>query len=190
MKTKLELLSALMVAALMASGSVMAQSVPVPASSADSGRRAVVAVTQPNMSNYATKTEVNNAYNLANTANNTANTAQYYGYNAYTNQSGAFGSPWARQFIGQQKGMCSGPLGCGYVYIDGNGYTYYHMPPYTGGWTGMGYTSGSKCISASGVVGGNYYWGFEACPTAFDYYGRPQAWVMNYASSYDQPTAN
>jgi hypothetical protein len=124
------------VALAAACGSVWAQSIPVPASSADSGRRAVVAVTQPNMSNYATKTEVNNAYNYAASAYSYAGSAYSKASNAET-----MGLPWSRHYVGQYKSRTAYNYTWGgtfATYIDGNGYVSVHDPAL--GWRGVGYT--------------------------------------------------
>lgn len=104
------------VALAAACGSGWAQTIPVPASSADSGRRAVVAVTQPNMSNYATKTEVNNAYNYAASAYNYAGQAQQTANNA----SSSLGRSWTIHFLGQarcDRGLCATIRGDGSVVV-------------------------------------------------------------------------
>jgi len=183
MKTKLELLSASMVAALLASGSVMAQSIPVPASSADSGRRAVVAVTQPNMSNYATKTEVNNAYNYA-------ASAYSYAGSAYSKASNAesMGLPWSRHYVGQYKAQTAYNYAWGgtfATYIDGNGYVSVHDPAL--GWRGVGYTYLSTPLSYTSP-GTNTHFTIYPVGAAGD--GRPGGWqtTATYVSGADGST--
>jgi len=73
----------LAVTALPLQGLAQMQSIPVPASAADSGARATVAIKPVDTSNLATKTEVNNV-------SNTANSAYWYGTNAYTNANNAY----------------------------------------------------------------------------------------------------
>lgn len=151
MKKKRQGLAWLLTASLLASASASAvaqsNNVPVPASSADSGRRAVVAIRPVDTSNFATKTEVNNAYNYAASAYN-------YAGAAYSKADSAPKS-WSKYFPGQMKhggsAGVTGYLGDMKTYIDGNGYVSVWENRY--GWIGLGYTYLDAPIAGSTPYG-------------------------------------
>jgi hypothetical protein len=145
------------------------QSIPVPASSLAGSTRAVVAVTQPNMSNYATKTEVNNAYNYA---------ASAYSYAGQAYSKADASSAWAKNFAGQQKGHTAHQYAYGgafYTNIDGNGYVSVYDPAL--GWRGVGYTYANTPLSYNG--GGAATATFYIYPVGATGDGRPAGWVTN-----------
>ncbi|MEJ8837676.1 alanine-zipper protein [Ramlibacter sp. AN1133] len=183
------------VAVLVASFAATAQSIPAPAGSTDSGVRAVVGITPVDLSGYATKTDVNNvantaysaystavtanstantAYNTAVSANSTANSAYNYGYSAYTNQG--WNRPWSQAFAGQTRYACGDP-GCMYAYLDGNGYLSWRMS-WSSYWVAAGYP-GNMCVP---ITASSFPGTYVACPSSFDYYGRPTDWSVTYSN--------
>lgn len=177
----------------------LAQTIPTPASSVDSGARALVAITPVDTSNLATKAEVNNAYNLANSAYNYAGSAYSYagsaysyagsaysyGYNAYINNG--FNRPWARVFAGQSRGWYAVPGGSVSAWIDGNGYVY--VSSNFAGTQALGYSSGSAVLSTAGSMGYLCSYSITVFPYAFDYYGQPGGWDVTGAGGCDSAGA-
>lgn len=145
----------------------LAQSLPTPASSVDSGARAVVSIDIAGVRNTA-----NAAYNTANSAYGTANWAANTANSAYNTANAAYGNtaPWPRHFIGQAQTAYDpnwGPMGT--IYIDGNGALV--AVDRFGNQAFMGW-QGSASV-AKAVVGTE---GFYAEVSSYDSNGVPNGW--------------
>jgi len=105
-----------------------AQTIQAPASSVDNGSRAVVSITPVNTSNFATKSEVNNAYNLANSAYNYAASAYSYAGAAYSNATSSGEMCGA---VGLYNNTTAAPCRgyTPYFYFDGSTYQVGGCPP-------------------------------------------------------------
>jgi hypothetical protein len=148
--------------ALVSAGVLAQTTIPVPAGSTDSGARAVVGIAPVDTSIFVQRPEIPQLVSSAT-------------------------APWSRAFPGQAKAACGGSLGCGTVYIDGDGYMSwrYNSAPNV---TALGFPSNSTCVGQTGVLGAFEY-NVSACPAGFDYNGRATNWYV-YFNSVDISVAN
>lgn len=202
---KKSLLSLACVAALALSSMAPAQTIPTPAGSTDSGARGVVAITPVEISQFATKIDVDNsnAYSASLyyqsidytdqksvEANNYTN-AKYGDATAYSDRAAV----WSKWFPNASRSSY-GTLGQYDVWMDANGYMY--LRSYLTGTIGIGYgytgsnfglvfsNSCRPCINT--VPADEAYDVVEIAPSAdSSYTGQPYDWYISTTSHSASP---
>ena len=180
--------------------STVAQTIPSPAGSTDSGSRAMVGIAPVDLSSYATKVEVinvsntaNTAYNTAITANDKANSAFTYGYSAYVNQG--YNKPWSQWFLGSQQSAAGAQSGYTYyVLVNGAGQLYVNSLATNNQWVYMGSPSGSQPVQwfTGCITGECVHEMVQAYPINSDANGVPSSWTVRVSNAlnYFSPTTD